>query len=92
MVQVAVLGPLAAIALTCVLLWLLSRLGLLDHDGWVLRAQQETTPDPRRVPAATYRPLPLHEAVARANHNAVAGVVCPLTHLPVSPDPRRKES
>lgn len=39
-VKVAVLGPLAAIAFICVLLWLLSSLGLLDHEGWVFRDER----------------------------------------------------
>lgn len=93
MVQVAVLGPLATVALICVLLWMLSRLGLLDHNGWVLRDRPEVpAPEPRRVAAGTYREPALHELVARAHHAAIAGAAIPLAHLPVPPDPRRKES
>jgi hypothetical protein len=93
-VRAAVLGLFAAIAVMGVVLAVLSRLGLLDHDGWVLRHQRHATPvaEPRRVPTGAYRAAPLDEFVARAHHDAVAAAACPLTYLPVSPDRRRKES
>lgn len=55
------------------------------------RATKPPAP-PRVVAADIYQQLPLHTWVARAQHDAVAAATCPLTHLPVSPDPRRKES
>jgi hypothetical protein len=35
--KAAVLGALLAVVVICVAAWILSRLGLLDHDGWVHR-------------------------------------------------------
>lgn len=62
--------------------------------GGALRSNSRyrATKPPRVVAAGTYRQLPLHTWVARAQHDAVAAATCPLTYLPVSPDPRRKES
>jgi hypothetical protein len=94
LVQTAGLGVAAALAVVWVTLKALSAVGLLDHNGWVLRDQQpvKPAPEPRRVSAGTYQQLSLHELVARAHADAAAGAVCPLDYLPVSPDPRHKES
>lgn len=54
MVQAAVLGSLAAIVVLCVALAVLSRLGLVDHDGWVLRHERRRRRlHPRRRQAPT---------------------------------------
>lgn len=90
-VQAAVFGVFAAIAVIGVALLVLSRLGLLDHDGWVHGDKPLPTPqrEPRRVPASTYKVPALHELVARAN---TLPALCLPVHVPVSPDPRRKEN
>lgn len=92
-VQAAVLGLFGAIVVVGVVLAVLSRLGLVDHNGWVLRDHPaEPAPEPRRAAAGTYREPALHELVARAHCDAAAAAAMPLSYLPVSPDPRRKES
>lgn len=48
--------------------------------------------EPRRVPAHTLQDPPLRVWVARAERDAIAAVTCPLAFVPISPDPRRKES
>jgi hypothetical protein len=124
LVEAAGLGVLLAFVVICVLLWLLSSLGLLDHDGWVprerrlhprdrrmprdftdadvarVREQQRRTEmwldahEPRRPALATYRSVSIQELVALINHvpGWLAAGTLPPSHLPVSPDPRRKES
>lgn len=84
-----------------VLLWLLvaivalvvlTAVGALRSNSRYRATKPPAAAPPRVVAAGTYRPLPLHTWVARAQHDAVAAATCPLTYLPVSPDPRRKES
>jgi hypothetical protein len=93
LVQTAGLGVAAALAVVWVPLKALSAVGLLDHNGWILRDRPvKPASAPRRVSASKYRKPSIPELVARAHADAVAGAVCPLDYLPVSSDPRRKES
>lgn len=94
-VQTAGIGVLAGVALVCALLAVLSRLGLprVDASGDARGpADVAAVVGPRLVSATAYREPTLHELVARAHTDAVAAAACPLTYLPASPDPRRKES
>jgi hypothetical protein len=71
---------------------LLVVVGALRSNSRYRSAMPPAAAQPRVVAAGTYRQMSLHTWVALAQHDAVAAAVCPLTYLPVSPDPRRKES